>query len=323
MLPGLVEVVQSAAGLRYWFPDGLKPSVAIDGTIYRPPEKVDLYLLPSEDAMRHVTEDDARLFDDVADTIFEHIDLPDARGYGVLAAWVLHTYLMEQASNSPIPRFYGPKGTGKSTAVDVLGGLSRRGIATVSLTGPALFRVTEHFAPNPDDRLRSDWRARTRTKDIVDLLNPRFGRGRQVVRVNTDKQGLECIESYQVFGATVLAGTEDLPDPCASRSIPFIMERNSRPVRRSLDAKRIAELRERLYAFRCRHLETPLPNAPRFVRDGRLDDGLLPLHQVILPGASRGCGRLHRLRPAPGEEAGRRGRAVSRCRRGAHSEGAG
>jgi len=281
VLPGLVEVVRGTAGLLYWFPDGLKPSVTIDGKAYRPPEKVDLYPLPGEDAMRHVDGDDAQLFDDVADAIYQHIDLPDERGYKVLAAWVLHTYLMEKANYSPIPRFYGPKGSGKSTAVDVLGGLSRRGIATVSLTGPALFRVTEHLGPTlAVDEVRLV--GKDANKGIVDLLNARFGRGRMVVRVNTDKQGLECIESYEVFGATVLAGTEDLPDTCASRSIPFIMERNSRPVRRSLDEKRIADLRDRLCAFRCRHMDTVLPDAPRFVRDGRLDDVLLPLYQVIL-----------------------------------------
>lgn len=282
VLPGLVEVVRGPAGLVYWLPDGLKPSVTIDGTVYRPPEKVDLYPLPSQAALQWVDrDDDARLFDDVVTAVWDHIELPGERGYGVLAAWVMHTYMMERASYSPIPRFYGPKGSGKSTAVDVLGALSRRGIATVSLTGPALFRVTEHYAPTlMIDEVRL--LGRDANKDVADLLNARFGRGRMVVRVNTDKEGLACIETYQVFGATVLAGTEELPDTCASRSIGFVMERNSRSVRRSLDEKRLSELRDRLYAFRCRHADTTLPDAPRFVRDGRLDDVLMPLHEIVL-----------------------------------------
>lgn len=282
VLPGLVEVVRGPSGLVYWFADGLKPNLSLDGVTYRPPERVDLYPLPNETALAWVERDvDAKLFADVSTAIGDHVELSDERGYTALAAQVLHTYLVEKANYSPIMRFYGPKGSGKSTAGDVLSSLSRRGIATVSLTGPALFRVTQHYAPSlMIDEVRLV--AKDANKDIVDLLNARFGRGRLVVRVNTDRQGLECIETYEVFGPTVLAGTEELPDTSASRSIPFLMERNTRPVRRSLDGKRISELRDRLYAFRARHLETELPEAPRFVRDGRLDDVLMPLHQLVL-----------------------------------------
>ncbi|MCL5026310.1 MAG: hypothetical protein M1531_07430, partial [Chloroflexi bacterium] len=102
-----------------------------------------------------------------------------------------------------------------------------------------------------------------------------------VLDVCRDRPGPESIETYGVFGATVLAGMDDLSATCRSRSIRFVMERNSRPVRRSLDGGMLAELRDRLYAFRCRHMYTTLADAPRFVRDGRLDDVLVPLHQMV------------------------------------------
>lgn len=59
------------------------------------------------------------------------------------------------------------------------------------------------------------------------------------------------------------------------------MEPNVRKVRRHVDKERARELRNRLVAFRCRHYDTVLENPDPLVQNGRLDEVLLPLHQMV------------------------------------------
>ncbi|MEW6215919.1 MAG: hypothetical protein AB1478_12075, partial [Nitrospirota bacterium] len=120
-----------------------------------------------------------------------------------------------------------------------------------------------------------------RDRDILQLLNARFQRGRRVVRVNPDKEGLDSILEFDVFGSTILCGVDELPETPRSRAIVFVMEQNVRPVAKVLDSKRADILRDRLCAFRGRYIEEKMPQVERFLKDGRLCDAVEPLHQIL------------------------------------------
>lgn len=278
----IIEVVKTDQGFKYCMPDfEMKDSIVADGVIYKLPQQVSLVTLPTEMFFqRGLEESDGTLFKEVEGFIYDHLNLSEDFGYKILTFWIFHTWLLDKFNTSPIIHFLGPYASGKSRGGDTLGALSKRGLCTVNLTGAPIFRVSELYQPTfVIDEVKLT--GKDRDRDILELLNARFQRGRKVIRINTDKSGLESIQEFDVFGATVLSGLDELPETPRSRAIVFIMEQNVRPVARSLDSKRADVLRDRLCAFRGRYIEEKMPKVDRFVKDGRLADAIEPLHQIL------------------------------------------
>jgi hypothetical protein len=279
-LPNLIEILDTEKGLRFLMSDGnLQSEFSMDGVIYYP-VKPKLFSIPNAGVMDLIKGDDSNLFDDVRQFIHDHLDCPHETHYGVLTTFVLHTYLIEKTEASPIMRFYGPKGSGKSRGGEILNQLVRRGVLTANLTGPGLFRVNELYSPTlMIDEIQIF--GKKGDKDLKEMLNVRYRRGNQIIRINKERNGLASIESFNAFGPTILCGTEEIPDTVRSRAITLFMEPNVREVRRHIDKERACNLRNRLVAFRFRHFKTSLYEPERIVSNGRLDEVLLPLHQII------------------------------------------
>jgi hypothetical protein len=278
----IIEVVKTEDSFKYLTADyELKDSLEIEGIVYKPPQQVNLVSLPTERCLQFgFQEDNKTLFEDIERFINDHLDLPDDFSYKVLALFILHTWLIDKFNASPIIHFLGPYASGKSRGEDVVIVLSKRGLSTVNLTGAPIFRVSELYQPTFGiDEVKIS--GRDRDRDILELLNARFQRGRKVIRINTDKSGLDSIQEFDVFGATVLSGLDELPETPRSRAIVFIMEQNMRPVSKSLDSKRADVLRDRLCAFRGRYIEERMPQVERFTKDGRLGDAIEPLYQIL------------------------------------------
>ena len=278
----LIEVIKTNGGLKYCLSDyEVKDSLEINGVIHRPPDSCDLVCLPTDNFFKIGLEDsDKLLFDDIEKFIYQHLDVQDKFAYKVLTLWVFHTWLIDRFTTSPIIHFLGPYASGKSRGGDVLSILARRGLSTVNLTGAPIFRVSALYQPTfIIDEVKLT--GKDRDRDILELLNARFQRGRKVIRINTDKTGLDSIQEFDVFGATVLSGLDELPETPRSRSLVFVMEQNVRPVEKNLDIKRAEVLRDRLCAFRARHLEERMPNVERCTKEGRLGDAIEPLHQIL------------------------------------------
>jgi hypothetical protein len=279
----IIEVIKTEEGLRYCLPDyEIKDSIEVDGSIYRPPLTVNLVKLPTDRFIQlgFSEDNDSKLYEDIKTFIYDHLDLSGDFEYIVLTLWVLHTWLIDKFNVSPIIHFLGPYASGKSRAQDVLISLSKRGLSTVNLTGAPIFRVSELYQPTFGiDEVKLS--GRDRDRDILELLNARFQRGRKVIRINTDRSGLDSIQEFDVFGATVLSGLDELPETPRSRALVYIMEQNIRPVARSFDSKGADILRDRLCAFRGRYIEEKMPQVDRFMKDGRLADAIEPLHQIL------------------------------------------
>jgi len=279
-LPDLIEIINTKNGPRFFMSDGTCKDFVLKDGINWIPTNPKLFLIPDERVLVCLKENDTNLFDNVCTFISNHLDCPDERHYPILTSFVLHTHLIEKAEASPIIRFYGAKGSGKSRGGEVLSQIVRRGISTANLTGPGLFRVNELYEPTLTiDEIQIF--GKKGDQNLKDLLNVRYRRGNKIIRINKDRSGLESIEMFNAFGPTVLCGTEELPDTIKSRSITFFMEPNARQVKRHIDKSSASDLRNRLTAFRFRHFNTSLDEPERVVSNGRLDEVLLPLHQII------------------------------------------
>lgn len=278
----IIEVIRTDEGLRYCLSDyEVTSEIECKGTVYQVPINSELVFLPSDNFFKIGLEDsDELLFNDVEAFIYEHSDIGRPFAYKVLTLWVLHTWLLDKFNTSPILHFLGPYASGKSRAGDTVGILAKRGLCTVNMTGAPIFRVSELYQPTfIIDEVKLS--GKDRDRDILELLNARFQRGRKVIRINTDRTGLDSIQEFNVFGATVLCGLDELPETPRSRAIIFNMEQNIRPVSQRLDRRKADALRDRLCSFRARYLSERMPEVSRFLKDGRLFDAVEPLHKIL------------------------------------------
>lgn len=284
-LPNLVDIIMTDSGPQYLIKQSSNlvvcNSFPLGGILHHPPREIKLWLPPTPAVFDyHETDTDQVLFDDVSEYILGHVELSKDVEYKIMAAWVFHTYLLENFDYSPYLYFYGPVGSGKSRAGEILRQLSFRAIFTVGITEASIFRVTELYKPTLIVDELNLWGKEGNTA-IQQMLNCRFQRGQIVIRINQNKQGFDSIEQFNIFGATAICTTEEAPEALQSRRLLFTMEKNTRRVKRKVDEVVALKLRNRLTAFRARHFKESLEEPEAIVYDGRLDDVILPLHQVV------------------------------------------
>jgi hypothetical protein len=280
----IIEVLKAKDRLVYWLPDGsVEVLLKVGKVIYRPPEQDNLVKLPSINAM-NIHEDVDELYKDVRQFIYNHVDLPEDFIYDVLTLWIFHTWLIEKFNTSPIVHFTGAlpfPGVGKTKGGDALGCLAKRAISTVNIRGASLFRVNEFYSPMTFIVDEAKLTGKDRDRDVLELLNTRFQRGKKVIRIDLNQRGLESIQSFDTFGATVLCGIDKLPETPRSRAIVIEMSYNQREIREEIDVERAEILRDRLCAFRAKYFNVNLPKVTRFTQDGRLNDVVKPLYETL------------------------------------------
>ena len=115
-----------------------------------------------------------------------------------------------------------------------------------------------------------------------DILLQRYEKGATVPRVLYPEKGPHRDTVYfSIYGPTIVATNEMVSEIFATRAIQIIMPESDRQFENDVKPENGLELKERLVAFRARHLDNELPQARKPCR-GRLGDILRPLLQVLL-----------------------------------------
>lgn len=256
--------------------------LTLDNVRYEP--KQDLpFLYPTPDVFYYfqTDKDEAKLLADVEKFIRQYLELPDESGYLVLALWVLHTYLIDKFSCTPIIYFYGILESGKTRAGEVLFQIAYKGEFETSPTEAVLFRSSEYFKGSLIlDELKI-WGV-DGDKEVARLIKSRYKRGVKVARVDLNRKGEDQIEYFDPFAPIVICTDQSMPTELQSRSLLFIMQKNTSPdVESKIDQVKAEELRDRLTAFRARNLNKDLPNPEKIARR-RLQEIIEPLHQTLM-----------------------------------------
>ncbi len=225
--------------------------------------------------------DYGQLLEEVISFIKNYIEIASDSHYLLLALWVLHTYTIDKFNSTPLLYFYGVKETGKSRAGEVLGELAFMCERLTSPTEATLFRGADYFKTSlVIDEIKL-WGPQG-NQEVARLINSRYKRGIKVPRVNTNKQGEDQIEYYDVFGPLVICTTESIPDTIESRCIVFLMQRNSRiEVEKLIDEEWARELRNKLTLFRADYLDKTLAQTGQVARR-RLNEIMTPLYQILM-----------------------------------------
>ncbi len=261
----------------------VRKTVERDGQIFAPPPKDNIpWLLPRADEVLHHHEDDSdgQLWDDLLTYHRGVSELPTEAHYEFIATWVMHTYLLEGVQYSPYLCLYAVPERGKTRTGKAITYVAYRGIHVESLRDAYIVRFAANYGGTLFLDVMGLWRKAER-EGTADLLLGRFERGFTVPRVLYPDRGPHRDTVYfEAFGPTLIGTNEAVHHILDTRAVTFTMP----PARRAFDTDVIPEaarpLRERLVAFRARHLGEPLPEV-RKPAAGRLGDILRPLSQVI------------------------------------------
>jgi len=282
--PGLVDLVEIDSNVRYLIlkDDG---NVAIMAEItggaqtLLPPDKQHLpFVLPrANNVIEHITADnDNHLFNDLVLYLQMAAELPTEMHYSLVAWWICQTYLYERFSYSPILAFIGVPERGKSRLGRAIVSLAYRGIETETMREANLFRWSQNLGSTIFLDVRDIWRKATEEKS-EDILLKRYERGGKVARVLYPERGpFEDTAYYDIYGPTVIATNEPIQHILESRCLPIVMPLGKRKKWDDLNGELALVLKERLVAFRARHMTQNLPDYPKPPLS-RLGDILQPL----------------------------------------------
>ena len=201
-------------------------------------------------------EAEADLLTEVEGFIYKYVDLePSFRMFAT--CYVLLSWLYDKFYSIPYLRLLGDFGTGKSRALDVIGGICYRPVNVSGATSAAgIFRVIDRWRGTLilDE---SDFRFSDETVDIIRILNQGFEKNRTVLRVNPNDMSLE---HFQAFCPKIISSRKKFHDEALeSRCLTTITKQTSRTdVPFSLGKQFFAErneLRKKLLMFRLKNYD--------------------------------------------------------------------
>jgi putative DNA primase/helicase len=207
----------------------------------------------------------AELLQAVTEQINKYVATLENRAI-VPALWILFSYVHDGATHSPLLLVTSPEmDSGKSTLLGVVEFLARRALASVNISGPALFRSLAKWQPTiivdeADTAL-------VRNDDLKEAMNSGWTRGQGVIRCDPETHEPRL---YSTFAPKAIGMKgKKLPDTTLSRAIVTAMKRK-RPGEvvedfDHLDNESFKTLRSKLLRWGADHgdvLRTAKPETP-------------------------------------------------------------
>ncbi len=291
---GLIDVVEEDGKPVFLVKSGedleIMSEVETDERILIPPPREQLpWLLANASEVKRAYEEekslsvmqaDSRLFDALVDYHRSISELPGDAHYYLMAAWDMHTYLLEKFQYSPIICLFAVPERGKSRTGKSMIYVAFRGIHVESLRDAYLVRVANDLGASVFFDVMNIWQKAERNQS-EDILLHRFEKGARVPRVNCPEKGAhQDITYYVIFGPTIIGTNEAIHRILETRAVNINMPETNRTFENTVTPELALPLKTRLLSFRARHLDSVLPDMPKPAA-GRLGDILKPLLQVI------------------------------------------
>lgn len=294
IFPGLVDLVDDEGRVAFLVKDGnglaVRSEVEISGSLFSPPPKENIpWLLPRADQvleyyelqqMLPAREADEALFEDLLAYHKSISELPSEAHYELIVLWVMHTYQLDATQYTPILCFFATPERGKSRTGKGLIYVAHRGIHVESMRDPYLVRVANDLGASLFVDVRDVWTKAERAGS-EDILLHRFEKGATVPRVlYPDRGAHRDIVYYNIFGPTIIATNEAVHHILETRAVSMSMPESTRRFEVDVTPEAGLPLKERLVAFRARHLGEELGWVEK-PASGRLGDILRPILQVL------------------------------------------
>lgn len=291
---GLVEIVEHEGKPAFLIKDGDELSISAQAergdVVYDPPPADQIpWLLPrGEEVLRHYEEGigqsaatvDAALYDHLVDYHGRISELPSVEYYDLIAAWDMHTYLLEAFQYSPIIWMFAVPGRGKSRTGKGMVYVAYRGLHAESLREAYIVRMAENYGATIFFDVMDIW-DKAKRNGTEDILLQRFEKGAKVPRIMYPELGaFRDTVYFSIFGPTIIGTNVPAHEILATRAITINMPETTRQFENDVRPEDGLRLKERLVAFRARHLGAELPEVDKPAQR-RLGDILKPLLQII------------------------------------------
>jgi len=226
---------------------------------------------PVDDALPY--ESERQLWSEVKQYIWDHVDISE--GYDILTAWALASWVPERWHAVPYLFFYGPAGSGKTWALEVLASIGFRPFLTAATTLAAIFRVVDEWHPTSFLDETEAYMRKDRS-EITHLLNAGYRKGFPATRVEDTKDGFK-VRIFDCFGFKALAGTREFARTLKSRCIIFTMSKATRKIKTTINNERARQLQRKLLMYRFNMLSKEEKMKRPDVLTGRLRELFDPL----------------------------------------------
>ena len=225
--------------------------------------------------------EDTTLYADLL-TYLQRFSALDDLQWSVVAHYVFLTYLHDHRGIDYCPYilFYAVPERGKSRTGKSVTYVCFRGVHLIELREATIFRYSQNLRGTLFFDLMDVWKKAERS-GCEDILLLRAEKGAKCNRVlYPDRGPFKDTVYFDIYGPTIIASNEQLHKILETRCLPIIMP--NRPGNYENPRLELAlELRERLTAWRAKHLQAPLPCLePPAGISGRLWDISRPLFQV-------------------------------------------
>jgi hypothetical protein len=295
--PGLVDVCQGEDGQLVYalLQDGeliLATEYLTETETFTIPEKKHFqFTLPrAGEVLRYYDLDDDRLYDDLL-VYLKRFSALDEEQWAIVAHYIFLTYLHDHPGIDYCAYllFYAVPERGKSRTGKSVSYVAFRGIHLIELREATIFRYSQHLHGTLFFDLQ-DVSKKAEKGGCDDILLLRAEKGARCCRVQFPEQGaFNDTVYYDIYGPTIFASNEQLHKILETRCLPIIMP--NRPGNYENPRPELAlELKERLTAWRARHLATTFAEQdPIDGITGRLWDITKPMFFInaLLPVAAQ------------------------------------
>lgn len=165
------------------------------------------------------------IFKDIKGVLQSYLDLPSPALYGLLALWVISTYLSFLFNASVFLLFLGPKESGKSKALEM--------VANMAFNAVKLKNVTEAALCDTTDGRRGTVlldQAESIPRNMVGILADSYKRAGAKRRIIGSRNGKRAVMEYSGYGPKAFASTRDIDPDLADRCLMIRMLRSSAPL---------------------------------------------------------------------------------------------
>jgi hypothetical protein len=285
---GLVDIVASEGNPAFLIKDKEKlivtDAMPVGNVHYIPPKKSSItWLLPrAAEVIKHYSSDnDKKLYLDLLEYHKEISELPGEEYYDLIVAWDLHTYVFESFQYSPYIYLFAVPERGKSRTGKGIIYVAYRGVHIQSLREAYILRLASDCKATLFFDVKNLWKM-AESHGTEDILLTRYEKGVKVPRVLYPERGpFEDTRHYDVFGPTIIATNVGVDSILETRAIQINMPETCKQFENEVTPEKSLEYKERLVAFRARHLGEKLPNIRKPAKS-RLGDILRPIQQIIL-----------------------------------------
>lgn len=232
----------------------------------------------ASNVLKYIKEDDdSKLFSDLVEYFKGVSQLPSENYYKFIATWSMHTYLYDQFDYTPILWFYAVPGRGKSRTGKSIAYLCWRGFINESLREPNIIRASQHYKATMFFDV-VDLQKKMERSNCLDLIMQRYEEGVSSQRViNFDAGAFDDIESFDIFGPTIIATNHIVSHQLSTRTIQITMPKSTQTTyETNIKPEGCLHFKERLIAFRARWLGKELPRVDK-PAGSRLGDILQPI----------------------------------------------